>query len=47
MRQGFLYCKGFEKMEWLTIFLSLLSMIPAHGIRGKKEIKYEAGFSVL
>jgi hypothetical protein len=36
MRHGFLYCKGFEKMECMSIFLSLLSMIPAPGIMGKK-----------
>jgi hypothetical protein len=34
-------------MECLTIFFSLLSMIRAHDIMGEKEIKYEAGFSVL
>jgi hypothetical protein len=34
-------------MECLTIFFALLSMILAHGIRGKKEIKYEAGFYLL
>ncbi len=44
MRQGFPYCKGFEKVECPGIFFSLLSMIPARYHWEKKETKQEAGF---
>jgi hypothetical protein len=44
-RQSFQYCKGFENMECLGIFFSLLSMLPAWYDWEKRKLKKRQGFT--